>query len=569
MRNSLFRSLHLSLFGNPEKIDSDRYFISMITFLVASCLVILITFHLLFHLGPSAVIYAVCGLAILYGFYFLVRFRGHQVLAKSLMTILGMIMLDIIWYHKYLSNGPVLFFVFIYVGLVTWFWRGKWLAVFISYYALNLILLGIIDSNSPPELFNYPDQSTRSVDIFLTLFLLSMLFILLLYSIKTEFFRQKEQAIKSDNLKSAFLANMSHEIRTPMNSIVGFSQMLENEPDSAKRDQYINIIKECSGSLLRLIDDIIDLSKIESGNLEINLSNVSVNDLFLELQDIYDLELVRMDKMGLKIKFELPEEELVFCTDLMRLRQILSNLISNAVKFTSGGLIRISCERLNQELVFRISDTGIGIKPADQPKIFDRFVKFDYKEMNHEGSGIGLSIVKKLTGLLEGRIWFESIVGQGSDFYFALPYKRNSYCKQAENPSAEIRRDGSEKNSNTLLLVEDVESSSILIKESLREFDIEIIHVTNGLEAIKYIEMNPHTGMVLMDLKLPVMDGYEATRIIKKMSPGIVVIAQTAYAMTGDREKAISAGCDGYLIKPIDLSYLKQLITGHYSISIK
>jgi CheY-like chemotaxis protein len=350
-----------------------------------------------------------------------------------------------------------------------------------------------------------------------------------------------------------------------MNSIIGFSDLLQNETDPLKRDQYINIIQTSGGNLLRLLDDIIDLSKIESGNLKIELSNVRINKVFSELNELYSLELQKKEKTDVRIEFCLADEDLCMKTDPLRLKQILSNLISNSIKFTSEGLITISCVKNKQELIFMVSDTGVGIPPEDQPKIFDRFVRFDYHDMNKGGSGIGLSIVQKLILLLDGKIWFESIVGQGSNFYFSLPFISDADNRLVNNKLRET--DGQLKKVivKSLLLVEDVESNALLIKESLRNLGIRIHHVNNGLDAIKFIEMNPETNLVLMDLKLPIMNGYEATRIIKKMNPSIKVIAQTAYAMVGDREKAIEAGCDDYIMKPIKIQSLQQLISRHIS----
>jgi len=566
MIRSKYRLLHLLIFGNPEKIATERYIVTSITFLVAVFLILLIVLHLILSLSFTAVTFAVIGVLLLVGYYLFVRLTNFYSIAKLLMTISGILMFDVLWYTDYMSNGPVLFFTFIYVGLVTWMWDGKWMIIFLCLFYIDLAFIGFVDANTPEALSDYPDHATKSIYLFLSLSALSILFVLLLYFIKAEYYRQKENVIKSDNLKSAFLANMSHEIRTPMNSIIGFSQLLEDETDSLIRGQYIKIILTNGENLLRLIDDIIDLSKIESGNLKITLSNVNINKLFSELNDLFLLELQKREKVNIRIEFSLPDENLYLTTDHLRLRQILSNLISNAVKFTSQGLIRISCEKNKQELLFRVSDTGVGILPENQPGIFDRFVRFDYHDMNREGSGIGLSIVQKLINLLHGRIWFDSLVGKGSNFYFSLPYIIDTNKYQLNN-IMETDQQLKETKAKSLLLVEDVDSNALLIKESLRTLEIKIHHVNNGLDAIKFIEMNPETNLVLMDLKLPVMDGYEATRVIKKMNPNIKVIAQTAYAMVGDKEKAIESGCDDYLTKPIKIQSLQQLILRYISSS--
>jgi signal transduction histidine kinase len=282
--------------------------------------------------------------------------------------------------------------------------------------------LGIIDSNAPEYLFKYADPGKRSLDIYLSFFLYSSLLIFLLYIVKKEFIRQREKAMKSDKLKSAFLANMSHEIRTPMNAIVGFSQLLNDGVGSDSKQQYISIIQNSSNNLLRLINDIIDLSKIEAEDLEIKLSEISIRELFIELNEVYSSEIQKREKIDIQISYKLPDDDINVQSDSLRLKQILSNLLNNALKFTTHGTIIFSCEKKGRELVFSVSDTGTGIPEEDQSKIFDRFTKFNYQGMNTEGTGIGLSITEKLVSLLNGRIWFNSIFGKGSDFFFSIPY---------------------------------------------------------------------------------------------------------------------------------------------------
>jgi signal transduction histidine kinase len=245
--------------------------------------------------------------------------------------------------------------------------------------------------------------------------------IFLLHIIKKDFVRQKERAIRSDKLKSAFLSNMSHEIRTPMNAIVGFSELLENEDDYVKRHQYINIVKNSGNNLLKLISDIIDLSKIEAGDLYLNYANFSIREMFDEIKQIYTLELLRKEKSDIQLSYKLPGGDLIINSDQIRLKQVFFNLLNNSVKFTSKGFISFSCEKKDGELFFTVSDTGTGIPEEDQKKIFERFAKFNYEGKNNEGSGIGLSIVEKIVGLFKGRVWLKSAVGEGTTFFFSMP----------------------------------------------------------------------------------------------------------------------------------------------------
>jgi CheY-like chemotaxis protein len=386
--------------------------------------------------------------------------------------------------------------------------------------------------------------------------------IILLYLVKREFIRQKQKALKSDKLKSAFLANMSHEIRTPMNAIVGFSQLLGEGVGSDNKQQYINIIQNSSDNLLRLINDIIDLSKIEADDLELKLSEISIHDLFVELKNVYSIELLKREKTDVKLSYNLPDD-IIVQTDALRLKQILSNLLSNALKFTSKGTITFSCEKKGKELIFTVSDTGTGIPEEDKSKIFDRFTRFNYQGMNTEGTGIGLSIAEKLVTLLKGRIWFNSISGKGSDFFFTLPDiapKNQSSLQVEKKKKLKMKMTANLENLRPILVVEDDKTSYVLIKEFLRPLNIEIHHVIDGTDAINFIKLNPDVCLILMDIKLPFMDGYEATKAIKLTNPKIPIIAQTANAMIGDREKALSAGCDDYITKPLDLKRLQEVI---------
>jgi len=499
---------------------------------------------------------------VMLGLYYFVRFHNYLYIPKVILTCLGLIMLDFTWYSKFLSNGPVLFFILIFAALVIWVWQGKCLVVILAFYFLNLAVLGIIDSHAAEYLFKYPDPNKRSLDIFLSFFLYSSLLIILLLFIKKEFIRQKENAIKSDKLKSAFLANMSHEIRTPMNAIVGFSELLGNGSDSDNKQQYISIIQNSSYALLRLINDIIDLSRIESGDLEIKYSDINIRDLFVELKDLYTLDLTKRGKSDVSISYIL-DGELIFQSDPLRLKQVLSNLINNAVKFTSQGAITFRCEKAGRELTFSVSDSGTGIPEEDQKRIFDRFTKFNYNGMNTEGSGIGLSIADKFINLLGGKIWFNSTVGKGTNFFFSLPYVAPSSFSTSNKLSQKISSSLAVESIKPILVVEDDKVSFMLIKEFLKPLNLEIHHVTDGRDAINYVKMNPEVSLILMDIKLPFMDGYEATKAIRQINSKIPIIAQTAYAMLGDREKAIAAGCVDYIDKPLESKRLRELVSAY------
>lgn len=231
----------------------------------------------------------------------------------------------------------------------------------------------------------------------------------------------KERAEKSDKLKSAFLANMSHEIRTPLNSILGFSELLEEVRDEATKSQYLNIIQMNGANLLQLLSDLMELSKIEAGDLGLRYSIFMVSEIFAELKDTYMNELIRRNRKDVQLNYELPNGDIKIYSDPNRIKQVLSNLLTNASKFTINGHIIFRCQIINDEIVFSVSDTGTGIPEVDQKKIFERFTKFNYNSLNSEGTGIGLSIVERIVTILNGRIWFDSVYGKGSNFLFSIP----------------------------------------------------------------------------------------------------------------------------------------------------
>jgi signal transduction histidine kinase/CheY-like chemotaxis protein len=497
---------------------------------------------------------------VLLGLYYFVRFKGCLFYPKLVITVWGLAMLDLTWYSKYMANGPVLFFILIFGALVIWVWEGRALIFMLSLYFLNVALLFFIDYHAPEELKIYTDPGTRSIDIFLSFGLYSFLMIFLLYIVKREFTKQKQYAIESDKLKSAFLANMSHEIRTPMNAIVGFSELLNQKDDKENWDRYISHIQNSSQSLLRLINDVIDLSKMESGDMEISRSEFSLKTMFTELKEQYAVELSKAGRSDVYFDFNLPDGDIIVYSDSLRLKQVLANLLSNAIKFTEHGKIIFRCRKKKGALLFSVTDTGTGIPEDDQKSVFDQFTKFNYQNLNVDGSGIGLAIVYRIVEMLNGNIWINSIPGLGSTFYFTLPYDPGEIkMKLPEKSEPEVL---SVKNASgkAILVVEDNELSSSLMTAVLRNLKYDYYHVTKGEEAVEYVNTNPDTRLILMDMKLPGMDGYEATRQIKKINSNIPVIAQTAFAMSEDMQKALDAGCDDYLSKPIDFKRLKELL---------
>jgi CheY-like chemotaxis protein len=275
--------------------------------------------------------------------------------------------------------------------------------------------------------------------------------------------------------------------------------------------------------------------------------------------------LIKREKPEIHLNYNISEGDIIICSDPHLLKQAISNLLANAVKFTSEGAINFECIKINDELIFSVSDTGTGIPDEDQNKIFDRFIKFDYHGLNNEGTGIGLSLVEKIVSLLNGKIWLKSRYGEGSTFFISIPYLKptaGSIPVSLKKNQKKLTMDVSGVR-KTILVVEDDKESYLLIQEILKPLNIEIHHAGNGKEAVEYIRNNPDTALVLMDMRLPIMNGDDATIAIRKFNQNTFIIAQTAYAMVGDKEKAINAGCNDYVTKPLESNKLRELITHH------
>jgi len=372
----------------------------------------------------------------------------------------------------------------------------------------------------------------------------------------------KKEAEESDRLKTAFLANMSHEIRTPMNSIVGFSNLL-NEPDiqSEKKDEYLQHILYSSNTLLKLIDDIIDISKIEAGQLNINMVKCKINPLLIEVLDSFR-ETNKDSKVELRLNLPSDSDLLYFRTDLLRIRQILSNLIGNALKFTEKGNIeigyRIDESKSKTYIEFYVKDTGIGIPKNKQKLIFDRFRQIDESRTRRfGGTGLGLSISKRLVEVLGGSIWVESESKKGSTFYFALPLENG--IEKDSNVVEQFQSGKFNWKGKTILIAEDENSNFELIKATINKTKIKIVRASNGEEAVSAVKNN-NVDIVLMDIRMPVMNGYDATRQIKSTYPKLPIISITAYAMSEDESKSLDAGCDKYISKPIRPGKLLEVI---------
>jgi len=376
--------------------------------------------------------------------------------------------------------------------------------------------------------------------------------------------KAKEHAQAQEKLKTNFIASVSHEIRTPMNSIIGFADLLRGTNDYQEKSQYIDIIRSSGQHLLNIINDIIDVSKIESGILNIKIQRININELLEELVGIYNSD-TRLNAKEVTVKSQLflNNEEAFMITDGTRLRQILSNLMDNAVKFTTKGEIVIGYHIFQKsdneaQISFFVKDTGIGIPAEEQELIFDRFHQVSVGD-EIKGSGLGLAIVDSLVKKIGGEITLISKKGEGSEFKFNIPFikVRNEFSDKKEENVRNIKPDLKNRN---ILIAEDVPANYRLLSSILKGTFAKLTWVKNGKQAVEAILNNEDFDLILMDLRMPVMDGYKATKHIKSIDPKIPIIALTAFAFDGDMEKALNAGCDDYLSKPISIPKLYDKI---------
>jgi len=374
----------------------------------------------------------------------------------------------------------------------------------------------------------------------------------------------KEKAEESDLLKSAFLANMSHEIRTPMNGILGFTRLLKKPNLSGERkEEFIDVIQKSGLRMLSTVNDIIDISKIDSGQMEISLDNFCLYD---EIESLYSFFRQEADEKGINLllNYDIEDKGIIIQTDSSKFNSIFTNLIKNAIKFTHKGQIEISCSVSNDYFRCTVSDTGIGI-PADRRlAIFNRFEQADYKNSRaFEGSGLGLAISKAYVEMLGGQISVESEEGEGSEFTFTIPFVIAEIKSNVTQQHKVENKTFSTKGDLKILIVEDDKDSATFLSETIKKIAKEILLAHTGNEAIEICKNRPDIDIVLMDIKMPECNGYEATMSIRKFNKELIIIAQTAYALAGDKEKAIKAGCDDYIAKPINIGELHQLINKH------
>ena len=370
-----------------------------------------------------------------------------------------------------------------------------------------------------------------------------------------------EKAEESDLLKTAFLQNMSHEIRTPLNSIIGFSEKISSPKITVeKRKFYTDIVVKSGFQLLSIVNDILTISSIDTGQEEINKKIFCINSLISVVETVFKQQLEgKMVKLKAIIPF--PNADVNILTDKTKLTQILTNLLSNAIKFTPTGEIEFGYTFKNNELEFFVKDNGIGIDKSHHHIIFERFVQGnDSIHIDYGGTGLGLSICKGFVELLGGKIWVESELGKGAKFYFTIQYKPSII--ESGDDGLLKKQEEINQNKNMVLVAEDDINSYILLEEHLKELNYKVIHANNGKEAVEICRSNESIDIVLMDIRMPLMDGHKATLLIKEFRPNLTIIAQTAHAINIEIEK-FGKAFDDYLTKPITSEKLTNILNKH------
>lgn len=380
-----------------------------------------------------------------------------------------------------------------------------------------------------------------------------------------ELVEARRRAEESDKLKSAFLANMSHEIRTPMNSIIGFSELLTKPGSFDKnKEKYLSFIINSGKSLLNLINDIIDISKIEAGQLKVKPRIVQLNPIMNEIYiSQYQINDMKNKPFELKMQKAVETDDFNINTDPFRFKQILNNLIGNAMKFTKQGFIEFGYKFSGPDkLLFYVKDTGVGMPKDKLDVIFKRFGQIEQKDdKNQTGTGLGLTISKKLAELLGGEMWVESEEGVGSTFFFTMPYDPELNTADEYGASSDGNSEASLEG-KVILVAEDEDMNVAYMQEVLAETKATVLWARNGQEAVDAMKAHPEIDLVLMDIKMPVMNGYDATAKIREFNKDVIIIAQTAYALTGEKEKTIAAGCNYYITKPIEINVLLNTLKG-------
>ncbi|HAG17090.1 MAG TPA: hypothetical protein DCG69_11325 [Bacteroidales bacterium] len=373
------------------------------------------------------------------------------------------------------------------------------------------------------------------------------------------------EAQESDRLKSSFLSTISHELRTPLNAVIGFSDLIDETMDIEEAASLSKLIFKSGNHLLEILNDIFDMSLLDEGAMVFVKQSHNLHNLLDEIEETISLEKRQMNKENVKLSFRLDaqNDDLIIHTDYKRFKQIFIHLLKNALKYTKEGSVELGYSIQSQSILFHVKDTGIGISEEDQKYIFEKFRQIDDKNTReYDGLGIGLSIAHTFCKNLGGNMTVDSSIGKGATFYVSFP--REYLTNEVVNLPVVQKNDLNKLIGSTILIAEDDVVSYDLLRIYLKPYNVKLLWAKNGIEAIDIFSRNRTSiDLILMDIKMPVLSGYEATKEIKLMSPTVPIIAQTAYAIHNEKEIAFEAGCDDYVTKPITWSVLAYKMALH------
>ncbi len=547
------------IFGNPDDKNLEDHIPIVLSFTTATLSLVASVSNIIIGLAPILNYIALTSTISMYFVYYMLR-KGHNpYFYKLLMTVTCFLYFNLLWFTNYASSGPNLYLFLLFLVFLLMIFEGRHRIFFLSFLVVNIMVLFYIEHQNISTMPHYISENDRIDDIYISFFIYLVFTFVMAMSIRYYYLKERNNAKRSDHLKSAFLANMSHEIRTPMSAILGFSKLLDYASSDDERRGYVSIINENGKMLMQLLDDIIDMSKMDAGQFDITKKGFSLNTLLDEMNKATCLLLEQLGKKNIMLTVVTAPHDVFVYTDESRLRQILFNFLSNAAKFTMHGKISFGYSLVNKDIAFFVSDTGIGIEEEYSEKIFNRFFKVENlgQDTLPRGTGIGLSIVKILVEKLGGHITLESEYGKGSVFRFVLPE-----IVIQKLPDVLIEDDPNLVFSpkNKVLIVEDDISNMMLAANVLKKLGLPFLQAVNGELAIESYKQHPEINLVLLDINLPIMDGYATVRELKKLSPDLPVVAVTAHAMSDEKESAFNTGFDDYITKPVERSVLLECL---------
>ena len=571
-RNSLLNMKIDILLSNRKEyndIEFEKQFVRPICFGGALFSFIAIFINMQLSFGTTLTIIPYVSFVVFVVLYYLVRKDRWLNFVKWSVIFTTFSLVNFLWYYNFGSHGPVLYLFVLIFSFSIFMLDGKQLLLAGILIICNVAVLFYIEIHDPGIVRDYPSVHARLEDIYTGIFLYLLMIFLVMRGAKNAYIAQYKQAKKADQLKSSFLANMSHEIRTPLNAIVGFSNILADENlTEEEKKQYSAIINGSNESLLRLVNDILDVSMIESDQLNLVINKCNVTNLIDNMEKTYQLRLSSTNN-NISIVNASESGNVSLSTDCARLQQVMVNLLDNAVKYTEEGKIEFGYTVEENEIKFYVRDTGIGIKEAHLNFLFDRFYKIeDDKSKLFRGTGIGLYLSKKLVNMLGGKIWVISEFGKGSTFYFTVPKVDFAIDLDKVSPNNSLNNLSDSKKRFTILIIEDQESNQQYYTALLKPGNFELVQAYNGKEGIEAFYKNQDIDLILLDLKMPDIDGFAVLKEIRKKDTEIPIIAQTAYAMGTDREKCLEAGFNDYVAKPVQRDTLFNLLAKYLPINM-